>query len=52
MFVPLLLVLGAEWGATGGAAAMVVSTVVFCALWVVLLARLRNERAVPEALAS
>jgi hypothetical protein len=40
------------WGATGGAAAMVVSTAVFCLLWAVLLARLRHERAVPEALAS
>jgi O-antigen/teichoic acid export membrane protein len=51
VFVPLLLVFGSKWGATGGAAAMVVSTVVFCVLWVVLLIRLRNEPAAPEALA-
>ncbi len=44
VFVPLLLVLASRWGATGGAAAVVVSTVVFCALWTVLLVRLRNPR--------
>src|SRR5262249_25563171 len=33
VFVPLLLVLASEWGATGGAAAMVASTAVFCGLW-------------------
>jgi O-antigen/teichoic acid export membrane protein len=52
VFVPLLLWFGSMWGATGGAVAMVVSTAVFCLLWAVLLARLRHERAVPEALAS
>ena len=52
VFVPLLLVFAAKWGATGGAAAMVVSTSAFCALWTVLLFRLRNEWAAPEALAS
>jgi O-antigen/teichoic acid export membrane protein len=46
VFVPLLLVLGARWGAEGGAGAMLASTAVFCALWTVLLARLRNERRV------
>jgi O-antigen/teichoic acid export membrane protein len=51
VFVPLLLVLGAKWGATGGAAAMVVSTAVFCALWSVLLARLRSRHLASEALA-
>jgi O-antigen/teichoic acid export membrane protein len=52
VFVPLLLVFGSDWGATGGAAAMVVSTAVFCLLWVVLLARLRSERIATEALAT
>jgi O-antigen/teichoic acid export membrane protein len=52
VFVPLLLWFGSKWGATGGAAAMVVSTVVFCALWVGLLARLRGERIATEALAT
>jgi len=52
VFVPLLLWFGSEWGATGGAAAMVVSTAVFCLFWSVLLARLGHERRVPGALAS
>ncbi len=41
VFVPLMLVFGALWGATGAAGAMIASTVAFCALWVVLLLRLR-----------
>jgi O-antigen/teichoic acid export membrane protein len=52
LFVPLLLLLGARWGATGGAAAMVVSTAVFCLLWTVFLVRLRSEHDAGEALAS
>jgi O-antigen/teichoic acid export membrane protein len=51
VFVPLLLLFGSEWGATGGAGAMVVSTAVFCGLWTLLLVRLRNERIATEALA-
>jgi O-antigen/teichoic acid export membrane protein len=43
VFVPLLLVLGARWGATGAAVAMLVSTAAFCALWVVLILRLRHD---------
>lgn len=42
VFVPLLLVFGAAWGATGAAGAMLASTVAFCALWAVLLLRLRS----------
>jgi O-antigen/teichoic acid export membrane protein len=52
LFIPLLLVLGAEWGASGAAAAMLVSTAAFCLLWVVLLARVRSEHIAPEALPS
>jgi O-antigen/teichoic acid export membrane protein len=52
VFVPLLLVLGAEWGATGGAAAMVASTAAFCLLWVVLLARVHGEHTATGVLAS
>jgi O-antigen/teichoic acid export membrane protein len=52
IFVPLLLVFGEEWGATGAAAAMVVSTVAFCLLWVVLLARVHGEHAATGVLAS
>ncbi len=43
VFVPLLLWFASEWGATGAAGAMLVSTVVFCALWSVLLLRLRTS---------
>lgn len=42
-FVPLLLWLGHAYGASGGAAAMVVSTAVFCALWIVMLVRVRRS---------
>jgi O-antigen/teichoic acid export membrane protein len=41
VFVPLLLWFAARWGATGAAGAMLVSTVVFCAAWSVVLLRLR-----------
>jgi len=51
LFVPLLVILGSKWGATGGAMAMVVSTIAFCALWTVFLARLRKEHRAAEALA-
>jgi O-antigen/teichoic acid export membrane protein len=43
VFVPLLLVFASRWGATGAAAAMLVSTVVFCAVWALLLVRLRGD---------
>ena len=43
VFVPLLLVFASRWGATGAAAAMLVSTVVFCAVWSVVLLRLRGD---------
>jgi O-antigen/teichoic acid export membrane protein len=39
--IPLVAVLGAEWGATGAAVAVLVSTVVFAAAWAVAIARLR-----------
>jgi PST family polysaccharide transporter len=41
--VPLVAALGAEWGATGAAVAVLVSTAVFAAAWVVVLVRLRAE---------
>jgi O-antigen/teichoic acid export membrane protein len=41
VLVPLLVVLGAEWGATGAAAAVLVSTIVFAAVWTFLLTRIR-----------
>ena len=47
VFVPLLLVFASKWGATGGAAAMLVSTAAFCALWAVLLVRVRTAAPLP-----
>lgn len=41
VFVPLLLVFADRWGATGAAGAMLVSVVVFCVAWSVVLLRLR-----------
>jgi O-antigen/teichoic acid export membrane protein len=38
--VPLVAVLGAEWGATGAAVAVLVSTIAFAAAWGIVLARL------------
>jgi O-antigen/teichoic acid export membrane protein len=39
--IPLVAVLGVEWGATGAAIAVLASTVVFAAAWAVALSRLR-----------
>jgi O-antigen/teichoic acid export membrane protein len=51
--VPLVVALGAEWGATGAAVAVLVSTVVFAVAWAVVLARLRSTMgADPTRLAS
>ena len=41
--IPLVAVLGAEWGATGAAVAVLVATLVFAAAWAVALARLRID---------
>jgi O-antigen/teichoic acid export membrane protein len=41
VLVPLLVVLGAQWGATGAATAVLVSTIVFAAVWTFLLTRIR-----------
>jgi O-antigen/teichoic acid export membrane protein len=46
--VPLVAVLGAKWGATGAAVAVLASTVVFASAWVVVLARLRSEVSAAE----
>ncbi len=42
----------ARWGATGAAGAMLVSTVVFCAVWSVVLLRLRPTGAPPRSVPS
>lgn len=46
VLVPLLVVLGREWGATGAAFAVLASTVVFAVVWTVLLARIRAHPSV------
>lgn len=43
VFIPALLLLAHAWGATGGAIAMLLSTVAFCAFWSVLFLRMRGE---------
>jgi O-antigen/teichoic acid export membrane protein len=41
--IPLVAVLGTEWGATGAAVAVLVSTLVFAGAWLVVILRLRDE---------
>jgi O-antigen/teichoic acid export membrane protein len=41
--IPLVAVLGAEWGATGAAVAVLCSTLVFAAAWFFVILRLRDE---------
>jgi O-antigen/teichoic acid export membrane protein len=41
--IPLAAALGAEWGATGAAVAVLGSTLVFAVAWLVVIARLRAE---------
>jgi O-antigen/teichoic acid export membrane protein len=42
LLVPLVVVFGAAWGATGASAAFLVATVAFAALWAVVLVRIRR----------
>jgi O-antigen/teichoic acid export membrane protein len=50
VLIPLVVVFGIAWGATGAGGAVLASTVVFCALWTVLLVRIHREpRAGPVA---
>jgi O-antigen/teichoic acid export membrane protein len=43
VLVPLVVLLGAAWGATGAAGGVLASTVVFAAFWTVLFLRIRRE---------
>jgi O-antigen/teichoic acid export membrane protein len=43
--IPLVVVLGRLWEATGAAAATLIATVVFAAVWLVALERIRREHA-------
>jgi O-antigen/teichoic acid export membrane protein len=47
--IPLVAVLGARWGATGAASAVLVSTLVFAASWFFVLSRIRDEVRASEA---
>src|SRR5690242_11841669 len=41
VLIPLVAVLGNEWGATGAATAVLASSIVFCAYWTVLFLRIK-----------
>ena len=43
VLIPLVAVLGGEWGATGAAGAVLISSVAFCLAWTVLFLRIRRE---------
>jgi O-antigen/teichoic acid export membrane protein len=42
VLVPLILLMGSEWGATGAAGAVLVATIAFAAVWTVIVLRLRK----------
>jgi O-antigen/teichoic acid export membrane protein len=43
VLLPLVVVLGARWGVTGAAVAILVATIAFALAWTVVLVRLREE---------
>jgi len=45
VLIPLVVVFGAAWGATGAAGAVLASTVAFIVVWTVLFLRIRREPA-------
>ena len=45
VLIPLVAILGREWGATGAATAVLVSSVAFCVYWTFLFLRIRREPA-------
>jgi O-antigen/teichoic acid export membrane protein len=49
VLIPLVAVLGAEWGATGAATAVLVSSIAFCIYWTFLFLRIRREPAATGA---
>ena len=48
VMIPLVVILGRKWGATGAAGAVLASAAVFCAVWVVLLARMKHDSLSPS----
>lgn len=49
VLIPLVAVLGALWGATGAGGAVLASTAAFCAIWAVLLVRIRRGHLEPAS---
>ena len=49
VMLPLIVVLGKEWGVTGAGAAVLVSSVAFALAWVVILLRLRRTGLTPAS---
>jgi O-antigen/teichoic acid export membrane protein len=43
VLIPLVAILGARWGATGAATAVLASSVAFCVYWTFLFLRIRRE---------
>jgi O-antigen/teichoic acid export membrane protein len=52
VLLPLAVVLGWKWGASGAAAAVLVSSVAFAVVWVVLFLRIRSEPAAAAPVAA
>lgn len=52
VLIPLVGVLGAKWGATGAAAAVLASSIAFCLVWTFLFLRIRREPAPAAAAGS
>jgi O-antigen/teichoic acid export membrane protein len=51
VLIPLVGIFGADWGATGAASAVLISSVVFCLAWTFLFFRIEREPPPPEVLA-
>src|SRR6476646_4896324 len=45
VLIPLVAILGREWGATGAATAVLASSIAFCSYWTFLFLRIRREPA-------
>jgi O-antigen/teichoic acid export membrane protein len=43
VLIPLAGILGAQWGATGAAGAVLASSVAYCLYWTLLYLRIRRE---------
>jgi predicted permease len=52
VLIPLVLVFGSIWDATGAAAAVLVATVVFALAWSVAILRLHREHTTAQAATS